>query len=235
MGFNSAWQMSPEQSLLQFSAPDTAAPVLSVAELGQQIFHEPLSMMDSIPVFPNNSVPPTSVPIDHSNSIDAMLSSGAVPTSISPSATAASSPQPMHGPKVLYRSDSGSSGLVEPRLQALAGEVGMSGRLMSQCIKQYFRHLYPIMPILHEPSLRKTLMQSDDLSVDDKVLVLSLCGVTVTHAAPPSDLTLQDKHSLGRDFMKLCFSYRHQTNFIEEANLATVRFHVCLRQATSLS
>lgn len=218
-----AWQLSPDQPLLQFSSPGSTDGYLSVNDLAQHIFNEPMTLSNEM-LYQGSAptgLPPTSNPLGNVNSIDAIMNANSTSRNISPTTTAASSPRPLHGPKVLYRSDSGSSA-IEPRLQSLANEIGMSSRLMSQCIKQYFKHLYPIMPILHEPSLRKRLMQPEELSLDDKVLIMSLCAITVTHAAPPSDLTLQDKHNLGKEFMKQCFAYRHLTDFIENATLTTI-------------
>lgn len=232
MGFPAAWQLSPEQSLLQFSSPELTDSYLSVSDLANQIFQEPMGLGSDASLFPTpppppTSAPPTSVPVNYNSSIDAIVNGPTAP--LSPIASTASSPRPLHGPKYLYRSDSGS-GSSEPRLQALAAEIGMSARLMSQCIKQYFRFLYPIMPILHEQSLRNRLMSAEELTIDEKVLLLSLCAITVTHAAPPSDLTMNDKHNLGKQFMKQCFHLRHLTDFIETATLTTIisSFFICI-------
>lgn len=113
---------------------------------------------------------------------------------------------------------------------ALGSEIGVSGYLLSQCIRQWFRHIYPIQPVLHEPTFIKLINQADELSTQDKILVLSLCALTVTHAAPPSDLTLQNKQDLSRELLKQCLHLRHTYEWIETATLTTIisSFFICI-------
>lgn len=163
-------------------------------------------------------------------SIDALLTGSNVPThAASEAGTNASSPRPLYGPKYLYRSNSGPS-QAEPRLMALGSEIGVSAYLLSQCIKQWFRHIYPIQPVLHESTFMSLINQAEELSVQDKILILSLCAVTVTHAAPPSDLTLQNKQDFGRELLKQCLHLRHTYEWIENATLTTVisSFFICI-------
>ncbi|KAK5949096.1 hypothetical protein OHC33_009837 [Knufia fluminis] len=220
----SAWQIADDQPLLQYPAQTSADGYLSVNDLAHQIFQEPIAMTDSAP-YPQPSV--TSAAIGRPNSIDAILTGSAPATVPSEAVSNASSPRPAHGPKYLYRSNSGQS-QVEPRLMALASEIGVSAQLLSQCVKQWFRHIYPIHPILHEATFMKMLNKAEELSIQDKILVLSLCAVTVTHAAPPSDLTLQNKQDLGRELLRQCLHLRHTYEWIETATLTTIVSSFCL-------
>lgn len=224
--FPSAWQMTDDQPLLQYPSPTSANGYLSVNDLAHQIFQDPTPIPDNSPYSQTALIGNS---LGRPNSIDAMLT-GTVPTTApSENLSTASSPRPLHGPKYLYRSNSGPA-QAEPRVTALASEIGFSGYLMSQCIKQWFRHLYPIEPILHEPTFTKMLNQAEELSTQDKILVLSLCAVTVLHAAPPSDLTLQHKQDLGRELIKQCLHLRHTYDWIENATLTTVisSFFICI-------
>lgn len=101
---------------------------------------------------------------------------------------------------------------------------------MSQCLRQYFRHLYPIRPTIHESSLVQRLNRSDDLSNEEKILVLSICATTVLHAAPQSDLSLEKKWQLGQQFIEMCFFFRGQYDWTENATLLSIQasYHICV-------
>jgi hypothetical protein len=201
------WQLSENAMMLRYASPPSTDGYVSVNDLAHQIFDvngelsmEPLSMQDPLP--------PTQIA-----GTNLVNSSGIT-------SPASSASFPYEGPKHLYRSDSGT--FAEPRIQSLAHEIRMSAYLMSQCVKQYFRHLYPIMPVLHELSYRQRLCSTEDLTPDEKCLLLSICAVTVLHAAPPSDLTLEAKKDLGRHFLARCFEIRHTYDWIEAAGLNTM-------------
>lgn len=215
--FPSAWQMTEDQPLLQYPAPTSANGYLSVNDLAHQIFQEPTTMGDQSAY----QAAITDTTLGTSHSIDAVLQGSASTRAASEGVSSTGSPRPLYGPKYLYRSNSGTS-RVEPSVMTLASEIGISGQLMSQCIQQWFRHLYPIHPILHEPSFMKMLNQQEELSTQDKILVLSLCALTVTHAAPFSDLTLQNKQDLGRELLKQCLHLRLTYEWIETATLTTI-------------
>jgi Fungal specific transcription factor domain len=158
-------------------------------------------------------------------SIDRVMASAGVPQPISPVLSDFSqlSPTVSHGdPPLLYRTTSGGSIQDEVRITALAAEIALSSTMMSQCVKQYFRHLYPIMPIIHESTFRRKLNSPEDLSPEDKCLLLSMCAVTILHASPPSDLTLDAKKDLGRQFLSHFLNVRHCSDWIETASLKTI-------------
>lgn len=203
------WQLSENATMLRYASPGSTDGYVSVNDLAHQIFDangndlsmEPLSMQD----------PVMSPHIPGTNTVDtSAITSPSSSTSF-----------PYDGPKYLYRSDSGT-GFAESRVQSLAAEIHMSSYLMSQCVRQYFRHLYPIMPVVHEQSYRQRLSSAEDLSPDEKCLLLSICAVTVLHAAPPSDLTLEAKKDLGRQFLARCFEIRNTYDWIEGAGLSTM-------------
>lgn len=225
--FPSAWQMTEDQPLLSYPSPASANGYVSVNDLAHQIFQDP-SLGQEVPTYPQPTFMGST--ITRPTSMGALLTGSNAPTTApSEAGTNASSPRPAHGPKYLYRSNSGPS-QVEPGLMALATEIGVSGYLMSQCVRQWFRHIYPIQPILHETSFMNIISQPEELSTQDKILVLSLCAMTVTHAAPPSDLTLQNKQDFGRELLKQCLHLRHTYEWIENATLTTIisSFFICI-------
>lgn len=226
-----SWQMQPSEQLL-LQAPISPTGYLSVSDLAQQIFPEPVPTSAPKPTL----LPPrsnaqtqapsrTSTPMTQPGSIDAMLKSNTA----SPSTTTTGSPTPLYGPKYLYRSDSGNLA-IEPRIQGLSSEVGMSASLMSQCIRQYFRHLYPIRPMIHESSFHQRMQSNEDLSNEEKILILSLCAMTVLHAAPQSDLSMEKKWQLGTQFLNICFFLRSNADWAESATLLSVQasYHICV-------
>ncbi|KAL2395402.1 hypothetical protein ABEF93_004845 [Exophiala dermatitidis] len=224
-----SWQ-TPASQLLQFQAPISPIGYVSVSDLAQQIFSDsPLPPMTSGMRSRSNGPSPsrTSTPFSkNAVSIDAVLTNGAP----SPATTSTSSPAPLHGPKCLYRSYSATFQTAEPRLQSLAAEFGLSAYLMSQCVRQYFRHLYSIRPIIHEETFLRRLNQPDELSNEDKILILSLCATTVLHAAPQSDLTLDKKLQLGRQFVELCCYLRCSSDWPETSTLLSIQasYHMCV-------
>jgi hypothetical protein len=109
----------------------------------------------------------------------------------------------------------------EPCVARVAAEVSVSAFFMSQCVKQYFRHLYPVMPILHESTFRDRLTRTEESTIGDKCLLLALCAVTLLRAPPPFELTIGTKKSLARQFISHCQALRKGFEWIETANLAT--------------
>ncbi|EXJ95393.1 hypothetical protein A1O1_00514 [Capronia coronata CBS 617.96] len=221
-----SWQTQASQ-LLQFQAPVSPTGYVSVNDLAQKIFQEAPAPL--LPGLAPRSQPPTpsrtSTPLTKPTSLDAILTNGAP----SPTTTSTSSPAPPHGPKCLYRSDS-SNFQSEPRLQSLAAELGLSVYLMSQCIRQYFTHMYSIRPIIHEGSFLQRLNQPEELCNEEKILVLSLCATTVLHAAPQSDLPLEKKLQLGNRFVELCCYLRCSSDWTETSTLLSIQasYHMCV-------
>jgi Fungal specific transcription factor domain len=157
--------------------------------------------------------------------LDRVMESEGITHHISPSLPDWSGPSPSisHAESpLLFRSTSGGSIQDEVRIAALAQETGMSPIMMSQCIKQFFRHLYPIMPVIHESTFHRTLNRPEDLSPDEKCLVLTMCAVTILHASPPSDLTLEAKKDIGRQFLSHFLDLRRGSDWIETSSLTTI-------------
>ncbi|KIW15731.1 hypothetical protein PV08_05781 [Exophiala spinifera] len=230
--FPASWQVQPSE-LLQFQAPMSPSGYMTVSDLAQQIFPETFIPEEAVQQHTHSSQSQhspsrTSTPLTKLTSFEAMMTNA---NGASSPATTASSPMPSLGPRFLYRSDSHSSP-IEPQIQQLANEFGLSALLMSQCIRQYFRHLYSIRPIIHEKSLLARLRSIETLNLEEKVLILSLCATTVLHAAPQSELPLEKKHSLGLQFVQLCLHLRQSTgpDWAENTTLLSIQasYHIAV-------
>lgn len=230
MQFPASWQVPPSE-LLQFQAPASPTGYMSVNDLAQQIFQDapPTSVPPITLGRPLQPSPPKldSLPV-RPPSIEAVLTSGSAGPA-SPTTTAASSPMPTHGPKYLYRTNSGNAP-IPPRLVNLANEVGMSAFLLSQCVKQYFRHVYAIRPFIHEPTFTARLSQPEELNMEEKVLVLSLCAVTAVHDSPETDLSLEQKLQLGQQFTELAIKMRKVYDWIEHSTVMAIQtsYHIAV-------
>lgn len=161
-------------------------------------------------------------------SIDAIMSNANTPHS-PPTSTAASSPMPTYGPKYLYRSNSGPHS-AERGLLALAAEIGMSAVLISQCIRQYFRHVYSIRPFIHEPTFSARLSTAEELTMEEKALILSLSAVVVLQDSPDVDLSLEKRHSLGERFLEHAILTRKRYDWIEHSTLSAIQtsYFICV-------
>jgi hypothetical protein len=249
--FPASWQMQPSELLQQ--APASPNGYMSISDLRQELFPDayPPPMQHGLPPRSNAQTPSrTSTPLIKPTSLDAVLTGhhSGVP---SPTPTSASSPMPLHGPKYLYRSDSGDYQSPQ-QIQLLSAEYGISAYLMTQCFRQYFRHLYPIRPTIHEGSFLQRLSRPEELSSEEKILVFSVCANTVLHAAPQSDLSLDKKMALGKQFVELCLHLRRSYDWAETATLLSIQasyhiavalfelkkpraHHFYLREATSMA
>jgi hypothetical protein len=74
------------------------------------------------------------------------------------------------------------------------------------------------------------MQQNEELTNEEKILVLSLCATTVLHAAPQSDLTMDKKWQLGKQFLDICFYLRSTSDWIENASIASIQasYHICV-------
>ena len=202
----------PIQHGLYHPSPASSNEYVTVNDLAQQLF--PTTPADLSTLSLHETLPPTMTPPVFPR-FGAMNSNASSPT-----AGSLGSP-PYDGPKFLYRSNSGLSS-VEPQVALLAKAFHMSAHLMSQCITQYFRHLYPIMPIIHELTFRNRLTQAELLAQDEQCLVMALCAITVLHAAPHTDLSLDSKKLLGRQFLGHCHTIRQSFAWVESAGLPDI-------------
>ncbi|TVY15845.1 putative sucrose utilization protein SUC1 [Lachnellula arida] len=94
--------------------------------------------------------------------------------------------------------------------------------LIPMCLDLFTEHIYPIMPLIHMPTLRASIDRP--LEMFEKNLLYSLCALTSTHMSgksisapgPPS------WEATGRFFLDECILVRHSYDFIEDKTLGAV-------------
>ena len=94
--------------------------------------------------------------------------------------------------------------------------------LIPTCIDLFMEHIYPIMPLIHMPTLRASITRP--LEMYEKNLLYALCALTSTHMigksiqapGPPS------WEAAGRFFLDECISVRQSYDFVEDRSLWAV-------------
>ncbi|RYO99696.1 hypothetical protein DL763_001304 [Monosporascus cannonballus] len=100
--------------------------------------------------------------------------------------------------------------------------------LIPQCVDLYYRHVYPIMPLLYMPALRATIKRH--MEPTEKNLIYALCALTAFHMSgkslsatvatvpPPA----QSWEAVGRFFLEECRIVRRTYDFLEDMSLGAV-------------
>ncbi|KAK1579740.1 fungal-specific transcription factor domain-containing protein [Colletotrichum navitas] len=94
--------------------------------------------------------------------------------------------------------------------------------MIPQLVELYYEHIYPIMPLIYMPSIRKTI--SRPMAPSEKNLVYALCALTSMHmsgksigAPGPTSWEV-----VGRFFLDETISTRHSYDFLEDLSLSAV-------------
>ena len=229
------WRPADPYANSQYPSPGSSG-YLTVNELAHKIFNDadqpPLAYHmgntdDGIPT-PDDFAPTQDPSLGHT-SIDAILSAAA-DSARSPAAHP-TSPSGPHNPQQMLARSTTTPAQVESQLATVAAEIGVSPKLMSQCVKQYFLHLYPIMPVIHEASFYRRLNQQEPLPLEDKCLLVALCAMAIMKAAPASDLNFEAKKDICRRFLFHVLEIRKQSDWIESATLTSIITSYCVAVA----
>ncbi|RYP36054.1 hypothetical protein DL767_003526 [Monosporascus sp. MG133] len=100
--------------------------------------------------------------------------------------------------------------------------------LIPQCVDLYYRHVYPIMPLLYMPTLRATIKRH--MEPTEKNLIYALCALTAFHMSgkslsatvatvPPPAPSWE---AVGRFFLEECRIVRRTYDFLEDMSLGAV-------------
>ena len=227
------WRLADPYANSQYPSPGSSGYV-TVNELAHKIFDDtdPPSLAyhsdnNTGMTGPETFAQPQNTPVRHT-SIDAILSA-AVESARSPP-THSTSPGVHNLQHMLARTTSSPS-QVESQLATVAVEIGVSPNLMSQCVEQYFLHLYPIMPVIHEASFYSRLIQQEPLPLEEKCLLVALCAMTVLKTAPASELNFNAKKDMCRQFLSQVLEIRKQGEWIESATLTSIITSYCIAVA----
>ncbi|KAF7961241.1 hypothetical protein EAE96_000907 [Botrytis aclada] len=94
--------------------------------------------------------------------------------------------------------------------------------LIPTCLDLFLEHIYPIMPLVHMPTLRASINRP--LEMHEKNLLYSLCAITSTHMSGKSILAPGPPswEVVGRFFLDECIMIRQAYDFIEDKSLSAV-------------
>lgn len=94
--------------------------------------------------------------------------------------------------------------------------------LISTCLDLFVEHIYPIMPLIHMPTLRATVLRP--MEMHEKNLLYSLCALTSTHMSGKSILAPGPPswEATGRFFLDECMLIRQSYDFVEDHSLSAV-------------
>jgi hypothetical protein len=119
--------------------------------------------------------------------------------------------------------------VAEQHMKTLFGPFPYSGETshvpsMSVCLDLFVEHIYPIMPLIHVPTLRATL--SRPLRDFERNFMCALCAVTSTHMSgksiPTPALGPISWEAVGRHYLNECIAVRQSYDFIEDKSLLAV-------------
>jgi hypothetical protein len=229
------WRLADPYAGSQYPSPGSTG-YLTVNELAHKIFDDtdPSSLPYQVGNYEGMAAPESfsqsqNTPARHT-SIDAILSAAAE-SGRSPSAQPTSSPGAHNSQHILAARTTSNPPQTELQIMAVAAEIGVSPNLMSQCVQQYFLHLYSIMPVIHEASFYRRLNQQEPLALDEKCLLVALCAMTVLKSPPASDLNFDAKKDICRRFLSQVLEIRKQREWIETATLTSVITSYCVAVA----
>jgi hypothetical protein len=94
--------------------------------------------------------------------------------------------------------------------------------LIPTCLDLFLEHIYPIMPLVHMPTLRASINRP--LAMHEKNLLYSLCALTSTHMSGKSILAPGPPswEAAGRFFLDECILVRQSYEFVEDKSLSAV-------------
>ncbi|KAM3075982.1 hypothetical protein ACMFMG_006505 [Clarireedia jacksonii] len=94
--------------------------------------------------------------------------------------------------------------------------------LIPTCLDLFLEHIYPIMPLVHMPTLRASINRP--LAMHEKNLLYALCALTSTHMSGKSILAPGPPswEAAGRFFLDECILVRQSYDFVEDKSLSAV-------------
>ncbi|KAH8647144.1 hypothetical protein BX600DRAFT_389818 [Xylariales sp. PMI_506] len=94
--------------------------------------------------------------------------------------------------------------------------------LIPRCVELYYDHIYPIMPLLHMPSIRSTIVRP--MTFSERNLIYALSALTAFHMSGKSLASAGQPpwEEVGRFFLDECISVRSRYDFPEDTSLYAV-------------
>ncbi|KAK3386722.1 hypothetical protein B0H63DRAFT_520797 [Podospora didyma] len=94
--------------------------------------------------------------------------------------------------------------------------------LIPQCVRLYYEHIYPIMPLLYMPAIREMILRP--LEPSEKNLIYALSALTCFHMSGKS-IQAQGPDSwekAGRYFLDECIAVRQSYDFVQDLSISTI-------------
>lgn len=94
--------------------------------------------------------------------------------------------------------------------------------LIPACLDLFTEHIYPIMPLIHMPTLRASIHRP--LEMSEKNLLYALCALTSTHMSGKIIQAPETSswEATGRFFLDECLLVRQSYDFVEDKTLSAV-------------
>ncbi|KAK8086021.1 C6 zinc finger domain containing protein [Apiospora phragmitis] len=143
------------------------------------------------------------------------------------SAIPSAAPSPTHQPFITWTAVTSDPRLVsEPRgsfsTDTFRPNCPSYLYLIPRCVELYYEHIYPIMPLVHIPTIRTTVTRT--MTASEKNLIYALSALTAFHMAGKS-LSEPGHPSwdrVGRFFLDECIATRQSYDFPEDDSLAAI-------------
>ena len=112
----------------------------------------------------------------------------------------------------------------------VANDAHLPTDVVYQCVDGFFEHVFPVCPIIHQESFRNRLQLSEELDTTEKLLLLSLCGLTVMRAPLRRLLTWEARFELGERMLQLCFQLKQSQDKEASTSLTSIQasYLLCL-------
>lgn len=108
-----------------------------------------------------------------------------------------------------------------PQVLALSTRIGLSPALISLCISQFFKDIYPIMPVIHESTFRRRLY-ADTLSPDELCLLMATCAMTILYVSGQDTPSADEKKSISEHLIRHFLTARLEYDYTESLTLSAV-------------
>ncbi|KAI5206842.1 hypothetical protein E4T39_02264 [Aureobasidium subglaciale] len=95
-------------------------------------------------------------------------------------------------------------------------------KTIERSVDLFFKHTYPIYPIIDEISIRSILSGSREPTLAESCLLWSMCALTLVTVDSWPSMTAESRSVTARKYVRQCLDIRVANNFIESASLEDV-------------
>ncbi|KAI5201292.1 hypothetical protein AUEXF2481DRAFT_3861 [Aureobasidium subglaciale EXF-2481] len=95
-------------------------------------------------------------------------------------------------------------------------------RITERSVDLFFKHTYPIYPVIEESSIRSILSGSREPTLAESCLLWSICALTLVTVDSWPAMTVESRSVTARKYVRQCLDTRMANNFIESASIEDV-------------